>query len=177
MKEGWNQTIERLDVFVSNSTEETADRVIIITRLFDAPPELLFKAWTDPRHMPRWWGPTGFTTTIHEADLRPGGVWRFTMHGPDGVNYPNRMVFEESIKPERLVYSQGGKEGAPADFHVTVTFIPEGTKTRLTMRSVFPTLAARDFVVKKYHAVEGGNQTLDRLTEHVKTMIVSGDQS
>jgi uncharacterized protein YndB with AHSA1/START domain len=74
--------------------------------------------WTDPNHVAQWWGPKGFTNTIHEMDVRPGGVWRFVMHGPDGVDYQNKIVFIEVVKPERLVYDHvsGPK------FHVTVTF-------------------------------------------------------
>src|SRR2546430_11151240 len=81
----------------------TSDREILLTRVFDAPRELVFKVWTDPEHVGRWWGPRGFTNTIHEMDVRPGGVWRFTMHGPDGVDYLNRIVFIEVARPERLV--------------------------------------------------------------------------
>src|SRR5450631_188479 len=100
---------------------DTSDREIVITRVFDAPRELVFKAWTDPKHLVHWWGPNGFTNTFHEVDIRPGGVWRFTMHGPDGVDYPNRIVFEEIVKPERIVYAHsGGEENDLAQFHVTV---------------------------------------------------------
>jgi len=90
------------------------------------------------------------------------------MHGPDGKDYPNLIDYEEVVPPERVVYSHGGaKKGAPADFHVTVTFKAVGSKTELTMRSVFPTAAARDHVVKEYGAIEGGKQTLGRLAEHL----------
>ena len=79
-----------------SETTAAAEREISITRLFDAPRELVFEAWTDPEQVVQWWGPHGFTTTIHEMDVRPGGVWRFIMHGPDGTDYDNRVVFEES---------------------------------------------------------------------------------
>lgn len=68
-------------------------------RTIDAPRDLVFDAWTDPAHVGQWWGPDGFTTTTHEIDIRPGGVWRFTMHGPDGVDYPNEIAFEEIVPP------------------------------------------------------------------------------
>ena len=84
---------------------ESADREIIATRVFDAPRELVFKMWTDPKHVGRWWGPRGFTTTIHEMDVKPGGIWRLTMHGPDGRDYKNKVVFLEVEEPERLVYT------------------------------------------------------------------------
>jgi uncharacterized protein YndB with AHSA1/START domain len=146
-------------------------RSIVTTRVFDAPRELVFAAWTDPKHLAQWWGPNGFTTTTHAFDMRPGGVWRFVMHGPDGRDYENRIVYDEIVKPERLVYSHGGAEDVePVQFHVTVTFEDLGGKTRLTMRAVFPSVAERDRVARDYGAVEGGQQTLARLAEHIKTM-------
>jgi uncharacterized protein YndB with AHSA1/START domain len=148
----------------------TSDREIVITRVFDAPRELVFDTWTDPKHVPAWWGPIGFTTTIHEMDVRPGGTWRLTMRGPDGVDYKNRIIFIEVVKPERLVYRHEPEHGSePVTFEVTVTFAEQGGKTHLTMRMLFPTTAARDHVVDKYHAIEGGNQTLARLAAHLAT--------
>jgi uncharacterized protein YndB with AHSA1/START domain len=149
-------------------TTPSADRQIVITRTFDAPRELVFKAWTDPKQIVQWWGPNGFTTTTHEREVKPGGVWRFVMHGPDGTDYKNKIIFIEVVKPERLVYRHAGDaDGEPVRFHVTVTFIEQGGKTRLTMQSIFESAEARDHVVKKYGAIEGGNQTLARLAEHL----------
>src|SRR5271156_6753607 len=94
--------------------EDTGDREIVITRIVDAPRELVWEAWTDPKHVAQWWGPRGFSTTIEEMDVRPGGVWRHTMHGPDGTNYPNKSVFTEVVKHERIAFSHGGgKKGGP----------------------------------------------------------------
>jgi len=138
-----------------------SDREIVITRVFDAPRELVFEMWTDPKNLVHWWGPRGFTTTILEMDVRPGGQWRMIMHGPDGSNYPNHNVFTEVVKPERLVYTHGGG----AEFEQTVTFEDLGGRTQLSMRLLFPTAADRDRVVKQFNAIEGGNQTLDRLAE------------
>jgi uncharacterized protein YndB with AHSA1/START domain len=151
------------------STEDA--RSIVTTRVFDAPRELVFAAWSDPEHLAQWWGPNGFTTTTRAFDMRPGGVWRFVMHGPDGRDYQNRITYDEIVKPERLVYSHGGAEDVePVQFRVTVTFEDLGGKTRLTMRAVFPSAAERDRVAKDYGAVEGAQQTLARLAEHLKTM-------
>jgi len=163
MEAGWTQSLERL---AESLAVGTADREIVITRVFDAPRNLVFDAWTDPRHVGSWWGPTGFTTTTHEIDVRPGGVWRFIMHGPDGTDYPNKILYREIVKPERLVYDHGD-QADPIHFHVTVTFEEQGNKTRLTMRSLFATAEVREMVVTKYHAIEGGNQTLDRFGEHL----------
>jgi uncharacterized protein YndB with AHSA1/START domain len=132
--------------------------------VYPAPRELVFDAWTQPEHVARWWGPRGFTTTTYEMDVRPGGVWRFTMHGPDGTDYPNRIVYTEVVRPERLAYDHGGDDGPP-DFHTTVVFDVEGDETRMTMRMIFPTAAARDYLAREFHAVEGAQQTLDRLGE------------
>jgi uncharacterized protein YndB with AHSA1/START domain len=153
----------------------TADRSIEITRVFDAPRELVFKAWIDPARIGQWFGPDGFTITTHEMDVRPGGVWRFVMHGPDGVDYQNKIVYLEIVAPERLVYDHGddGDDGedAQAPFHVTVTFAEQAGKTELTMRSLFASAADRDRVVEEFGAIEGGNQTLGRLAEYLRTML------
>jgi uncharacterized protein YndB with AHSA1/START domain len=104
-------------------------------------------------------------------DVRPGGIWRFIMHGPDGVDYPNRIDFIEVVPPERLVYSHRDDGGADTvHFHVTVTFEDEGGQTRLTMRSLFDTAAERNRVVDEYGAIEGGRQMLERLVEFLKTV-------
>jgi uncharacterized protein YndB with AHSA1/START domain len=149
----------------NNDTTGTADREIVATRVFDAPRELVFQMWTDPKHVAQWWGPKGFTTTTYEMDVRPGGVWRFVMHGPDGVDYQNKIVYIEIVKPERLVYSHSGG----AQFRSTVTFAEQGGKTKLTVRMLFESATELDRVVKKFGAIEGLNQTLDRLEEHLAT--------
>ena len=151
------------------SDTETLDaRSMVITRTYDAPRALVFEAWTDPVHLGQWWGPNGFTTTTSAFDFRPGGVWRFVMHGPDGRDYQNRIVFDEIVPPERLVYRHGGGDDVePVQFRTTVTFEDDNGKTRLTMRAVFPSVAERDRVVREYGAEEGGKQTLGRLAEHL----------
>jgi uncharacterized protein YndB with AHSA1/START domain len=151
----------------AHSQAATSDRELVFSRVFDAPRGLVFKAWTDPQHVAQWFGPNGFTTTIHEMDVRPGGAWRFIMHGPDGVDYDNRIVFVEVVEPERLVYIHGSGQEDDQGFEVTVTFADENAKTRLTMRQLYATAAAREYVAREYHAVEMGNQTLDRLAEHL----------
>lgn len=153
---------------LNNQKSNTADREIATSRVFDAPRELVWKVWTDPNHIGNWWGPNGFTNTIETMEVKPGGVWKLIMHGPDGTDYPNRITYIEVIKPERLVYKHGSDmEDHPGDFHVTVTFEEENGKTKLTMISLFQTAAARDEVVEKYGAIEGMNQTLNRLGEYL----------
>jgi uncharacterized protein YndB with AHSA1/START domain len=145
-------------------------RAIVTTRVFDAPRELVFEAWTNPKHLVQWWGPHGFTTTTRAIDVRPGGVWRFVMHGPDGRDYENRIVYHEIVRPERLVYSHGGEDVEPVQFQTTVTFEDIGGKTRLTMRGLFPSAAERERVAKQYGAIEGARQHLERLGAHLATM-------
>ncbi|MGO9586602.1 MAG: SRPBCC family protein [Limisphaerales bacterium] len=141
-----------------------------LSRVFDASRELVWEAWTNPKHVVNWWGPHGFSTTIEKMDVRPGGVWKHVMHGPDGANYPNKSLFKEVVKPERIVYSHGGgrENGPGASFVATWTFDAMAVaKTRVTIRMVFPSPAERDFVVKEFGAIEGGKQTLERLGEYL----------
>jgi len=151
-----------------SSASRTTHREIWLTRVFHAPRELVFNAWIDPKHIAQWFGPTGFTTTIHEMDVRPGGVWRFIMHGPDGVDYPNRIVYVEIVRPERLVYDHFSDDvDEPGHFHVTMTFAEQDGKTLLSMQMLFESTEERDRVVKEYGAIEGGEQTLDRLAAYL----------
>jgi len=149
--------------------ESTADREIVFTRVFDAPRRMVWEAWTDPEQLVLWWGPKGFSTTVHEMDVRAGGVWKLVMHGPDGTDYPNKSIFTKVVPYERLRYRlSGGKRGGPvAQFEMTVTFEDDGDKTRITMRLVFASAEARDENVREYGSIEGGKQTLERLAEHL----------
>ncbi|MDR6883997.1 SRPBCC family protein [Bacillus sp. 3255] len=139
---------------------------LIVTRMFSAPRELVFRTWTDPAHLTNWWGPQGFTLTIHSIDVKPGGVWRYTMHGPDGTDYENKISYIEVIRPETLVYSHGDAE-EDEQFRVTVNFADRDGRTELTMRSLFKSAEDLEYVVKNYGAVEGAKQTLDRLAQEL----------
>ena len=146
-----------------------ADREVVLERVFDAPRALVFKAWTDPGHLPHWFGPRGFTVTTHAIDVRGGGSWHFIMHGPDGTDWPNFMRFLEITPSERLVYDQGESPDGPAHFRVTVTLTDEpGGKTRMRMQSIFPTAEACA-AVKGFGAVELGYQTLEKLAQRLQT--------
>jgi uncharacterized protein YndB with AHSA1/START domain len=150
----------------------TADREILTSRLYDAPREMVFKAWSDPKKLAQWWGPRGFSTTTHAMDFRSGGEWRLTMHGPDGRDYENRVLYIEILAPERIVYTHSGAENSddPIKFISTITFEDQGGKTLLTMRGVFDTAEAMQEVVEKYNAKEGGKQTLERLAEYLQSL-------
>ena len=158
---------KRVDV-----SESTVDRELVFMRVFDAPRRMVWEAWTDPKQVALWWGPRGFTTTVQEMDVRPGGVWKLVMHGPDGADYPNKSIFTDVVPYERLRFRlTGGKRGGPAaQFEMTTTFEDDGDKTRITMRMVFASAEARDENVREYGSIEGARQTLERLAEHLATM-------
>ena len=144
-------------------TESQASREMVVTRVFDAPRDLVFQMWTDPKHIAQWWGPNGFTSTIYEMDVKPGGVWQFVMHGPDGVDYQNKVVYLEIVRPERIVYSHV----SGPQFQMTVTFVEDGGQTRLTAQMLFESAALRDKVAEQFGAVEGLKQTIGRLHEYL----------
>lgn len=161
---GWSQQMERLRARLAEEGDEsTAGRDIVATRVFAAPRDLVWRMWTEAEHVAQWWGPHGFTNTIHQMDVRPGGLWHLTMHGPDGRDYDNKIVYDEVSKPERLVYTHAS---APL-FQSTATFIDLGGKTQVTVRMVFETAALRNQVVEEYHAAEGLKQDLEKLEHYI----------
>ena len=147
------------------------DREIVLTRVFDAPRELVYRAWTDPEHIQQWFGPKGFTCTTHAIDLRVGGMWRFDMDGPDGKRYPNRMTFLQMKAPELLVFDHGiDSDDDPNRFRVTITFDSQSNgKTVMMMRQLLRTKADRDMKIS-FGAVELGNTTMDKLEAHLRNL-------
>ncbi len=156
-----------MDARTGSSSAQSADREIVITKIVDAPRELVWSAMTDPAHLVQWWGPCGFTNRVEKMDLRPGGEWKYLMRGPDGTDYPNSSVFREVVKPERIVFHHGGgkKDHPGPNFLATWTFEALGSKTRVTIHILFPSAHDRDTVIREYGAMEGGKQTLERLGE------------
>jgi uncharacterized protein YndB with AHSA1/START domain len=154
----------------ASPVEPLEARQILIDRIVDAPRELVWKAWTDPTQVIHWWGPNGFTTTVERMDVRPGGVWRYVMHGPDGTDYPNQCTFIEVVPPERLVFTLGGgaKGERAAQFESTWRFEAQGRRTRVVIDMRFRSAAERDHVAHRYGAIEGGQQTLQRLAERLE---------
>ena len=139
---------------------------IIITRNYDAPLEAVWDAWTDPEQVAQWWGPRGFTLTTHSKDLRTGGHWNYTMHGPDGTDYPNITTYHQVEEYARLVYDHGATETAPPLFRVTVSFAESRGKTTMDMTISLATAAAAD-EARKFIKRAGGESTWDRLAEHL----------
>ena len=147
---------------------DVVNHEILITRTFDAPRDLVWKAWTDPKHLIHWWGPNGFTATIHEMDVRTGGVCRFILHGPDGRDYHNKIVYVDVVKPEKIAYRHAGeKEHEAVGFQVTVLFVAEGDTTTLTMRMTFASAEELKRVNDQYGAIEGAKQNIDRLAAYL----------
>src|SRR4051812_32361043 len=152
----------------------TADREIVISRVINAPRELVFEAFTEVRHLSRWWGPEGFTTITRAFEFRVGGEWDFVMHGPDGTDYQEWISWTEIAPPERIALLHGESRGDPNAFESVLTFAPDGAATRIEMRTVFPTKELHDEAVQKYHAIEGGQQTLSNLAAYVTGIVRKG---
>jgi uncharacterized protein YndB with AHSA1/START domain len=171
MSEGWAQSLDRLQTHVAN----TADREIIITRVLNAPRELVFKAWTESEHLMRWWAPKGCTTPFCKIDLRPGGKFHYCMRMPEGRDIWGIGVYREIVAPSLLVYTDsfadaqgnpvppahyGMSASHPAETFVTVTFEEHEGKTKLTLRHAIPVS-----VEEREGTEHGWIEMLDRLAE------------
>jgi uncharacterized protein YndB with AHSA1/START domain len=143
---------------------------IYLTRLYDAPLQAVWNAWTDPKQTAEWWGPRGFTITTLRKDVRTGGMWDYTMHGPDGVDYPNVTNYLEVQPLSRLVYDHGGTATQPPMFRVTVDFKETSGKTNMDMTMTLPTAEAAT-QTKKFIRQAGGDATWDRLAEFLEKEI------
>ncbi|MCE9589272.1 MAG: SRPBCC domain-containing protein [Planctomycetes bacterium] len=140
---------------------------IRIIRVYDAPVKAVWDAWTDPEQRAQWLGPRGFTSTTHSKDMRPGGIWHYTMYGPDGTVYPNKTVYHEIVEHAKLVYDHGGYDDRPPLFRVTVLFKEVKGKTHMEMTMTLPTAeAAKEISV--FIKKAGGNATWDRLAEYLE---------
>ena len=149
------------------------ERTVVITRVFDAPRSLVFKAWTDPAHLAQWWGPKGFTNPVCEVDLRLGGTLRIVMRAPDGAEHPMTGVFREITPPERLVFTNlaTDREGKILLEGLTIVTLAEhgAGQTKLTLES--RAIARVDFASRMLEGMEiGWTQSIDRLGDHVADM-------
>src|SRR5580700_820399 len=138
---------------------QSVTREIVISRVISAPREIVFEA---------------FTTTTRAFEFRVGGEWDFVMHGPDGTDYQEWISWTEIAPPERIALLHGESRSDPNSFKSVLTFAPEGAATRIEMRTVFPTKDLRDEAVEKYHAIEGGRQTLSNLAAYVTEIVRTG---
>jgi uncharacterized protein YndB with AHSA1/START domain len=139
--------------------------VLATSRTLDYPRPLVFKAWTTPEYLIHWWGPKGFTNTFNECHPKPGGRWRFTMHGPNGADYPNEMVFTKLRSPDRILLTHL----TSPHFALDVTLEAKGTQTHVTWRQIFETSADLERV--RLIAVEANEQNLDRLEAQLAWMV------
>lgn len=147
------------------------EKEMIFSRIVNAPRELVFDVWTIREHVEKWWGPDGFTTTSKQFELKPEGVWLFTMHGPDGIDYPNKIVFMKIDRPSKLVYRHSDDEGVePVRFHSEVTFEEENGKTLITMHMIMETAEMLTKVVEEYGAYEGAIQHLARMRDYLEAL-------
>ncbi len=166
MEPGMAETFDRLNELV----EDASDREIVNTRIIKAPRALVWQAFTDPGHLIAWWGPDGFSNRFKEVAIKPGGVWRFDMIGPDGVVYPNKIVFHTLTEPSRIAFVHSGDDGAvddPHKFDSEILLEEHGSDTKVTLRARLATREERDAAMK-FGANAGAQQTLARMAEHVE---------
>ena len=153
----------------THDLEPESEREIVVSRAIDGPRALVFDAFSEAHHLARWWGPDGFTTTTHAFEFRVGGVWDYTMHGPDGTDYPNWIEWREIVPPERIVALHGSRADDPEAFVSTFTFVERDGATEVTLRSTFLTKALRDHVIEEFRAIKGAEQTLARLAGYLES--------
>jgi uncharacterized protein YndB with AHSA1/START domain len=142
---------------------DTRDRELVISRVLNAPVELVWEVWTQPEHISQWWGPEGFTNTIHKMEFRPGGEWDFVMHGPDGRDYKNRSVYKEIVPRKRIIF----EHVSGPKFMTTVEFEDMGEQTRINWRMLFETREEFVQVVKTFKADEGLKQNIVKLDNYL----------
>lgn len=141
----------------------SSSRELGITRLIKAPRELVWEAWTNPEHIRHWWGPAGFTNTIHKMEVRPGGEWEFIMHGPDGTDFKNKHIYREIVKPEKIVM----EHVTSPKFLMTATFEAIGNTTLVTIHSVFESAEQLAEVIRVFKADIGMKQNAERMEQYV----------
>lgn len=156
-------------------SETAASKEIRILRTYDAPLQAVWDAWTDPAQAAQWWGPRGFTLTTHSKDVRSGGNWNYTMHGPDGTDYPNTTQYLEVVPLAKLVYDHGGNADQPPMFRVTVLFDEVDGKTRMDMRMGLPSAEAAE-QTRQFIKQAGGDATWDRLAEYLAKRLSDQDK-
>ena len=151
---------------MQNEKSNTADREINISRLLNAPVDLVWEVWTDPEHIKNWWGPNGFTNSITKMEVEPCGEWDLVMHGPDGTDYKNKSVFKEIIKHKKIVY----EHTSSPKFLATIEFESRGTSTFLNWHMLFETKEQFIQVVKTFKADEGLKQNIEKLNAYLKQL-------
>ncbi|HYG37065.1 MAG TPA: SRPBCC domain-containing protein [Cytophagales bacterium] len=144
---------------------KTESRELGIVKTFKAPIDLIWKVWTNSERIAIWWGPKGFTNTIHHMDFEEGGKWKFTMHGPDGTNFPNKSIFKEIIPFKKIVL-----EHFNPHFFSTVLFEAKGEETQIDWTLLFDTAEMREIIVKVHKADEGQKQNIEKLDRYISKL-------
>lgn len=157
---------------MNNTSSPTADRELVVSRVVNAPQALVFEVWTKPEHLAQWWGPNGYTTTHQEMSFKVGGRRKFIMHGPDGADYPNEIVYHEITPPSKLRYGHSGPNDPDGvNFTTTVTFEDAGAgRTRISMTAVFPSKEMLELVIRERGAKKGGEETIAKLAAYVEQL-------
>lgn len=148
---------------MQNEKNNTTDRELRISRLLNAPIELVWEVWTNPEHIKNWWGPNGFTNTISKMEVKTGGEWNLVMHGPDGKDYKNKSVFTEVMEHKKIAY----RHIAP-NFTATIEFEAQGEKTMLNWHMLFDTKEEFLRIVKEHGADEGLKQNIEKLSAYLQ---------
>lgn len=156
----------------NDPTTDSSEREFVMERIFDAPRELVFKAFSECKHLTHWWGPKGWTLPVCQMDFRPGGIWFYCMRGPAGEDACGKATYREIVEPERIVYTDAFAdmagnilEGLP-EIVVTLTFTEHGGKTKLTNQALFASVADKETTLAM-GMVEGLTETLDRLEAYL----------
>lgn len=145
--------------------EKTESRELRMAKTFEAPIDLMWKVWTDPEHIVNWWGPDGFSTTIHKIDFQEGGEWKLTLHGSDGTNYPNRSIFIEIITRKKIVF-----EHFNPHFITTVIFESTGAETQVDWTLLFDSAEMCETIIKAHKAEEGQKQNIEKLEKYISKL-------
>jgi PhnB protein len=157
---------------MAKKTNASSNRELSISRLLNAPIELVWEVWTNPEHIQHWWGPNGFSNSISKMDVKPGGEWEFIMHGPDGTDFKNKHIYKEIIKPEKLVM----EHVSSPKFTMTVTFEEQGKKTLVNIHSLFESAEQLQEVIKVFKADEGMKQNVDRLEVYISSQVAMREE-
>ena len=154
---------------MQNEKSNTTDRELLLTRVLNAPIELVWEVWTSPEHIAQWWGPNGFTNTITKMDMQPGGEWDLVMHGPDGTDYKNKSVFKEVTLHKKIVYEHisGPK------FLANIEFEAQGDKTAIKWHMLFESKEQFIQTVKTFKADEGLKQNVEKLDRYLASNLKS----
>ena len=143
---------------------DVTNRELRITKMLNAPVELVWEVWTNAEHITNWWGPNGFTNTIHTMDVAEGGEWRLTMQGPDGKTYPNKSVFVEIVQRKKIVFQHFNP-----NYIATIVFVPKEKETLMEWTVLFETTELFETVVKIFKADEGLKQNVEKLTVFIES--------